>query len=52
MYDEEALGTVTMDETTMATPFNAKGHYSNIFHSFTEKWFTDFTEKGIVICLD
>ena len=52
MYDKDALGTVTLDETTMATPFNAKGHYSNIFHSFTEKWFTDFTEKGIVICLD
>ena len=52
MYDKDALGTITQDEVTMATPFNAKGHYSNIFHSFTEKWFTDFTEKGIVICLD
>lgn len=52
MYDKEALGTITQNERTMATPFNAKGHYSNIFNSFTEKWFTDFTEKGIVICLD
>lgn len=52
MYDKDALGTITQNERTMATPFNAKGHYSNIFNSFTEKWFTDFTEKGIVICLD
>lgn len=52
MYDKDAIGTITQNERTMATPFNAKGHYSNIFHSFTEKWFTDFTEKGIVICLD
>lgn len=52
MYDKDAMGTITQNERTMATPFNAKGHYSNIFNSFTEKWFTDFTEKGIVICLD
>ena len=52
MYDKDALGTITQNERTMATPFNAKGHYSNIFHSMTEKWFCDFSEKGIVICLD
>ena len=52
MYDKDAMGTITQNERTMATPFNARGHYSNIFHSFTEKWFTDFTEKGIVLCLD
>lgn len=52
MYDKDAIGTITQNERTMETPFNAKGHYSNIFNSFTEKWFTDFTEKGIVICLD
>ncbi len=52
MYDRDALGIVTENERTMQTPFNAKGHYSNIYHTFTEKWLTDFTEKGIVICLD
>lgn len=52
MYDKDAIGTITQNERTMATPFNARGHYSNIFSSFTEQWFTDFTEKGIVICLD
>lgn len=52
MYDRDALGIVTENERTMQTPFNARGHYSNIFHSFVEKWYTDFTEKGLVICLD
>lgn len=52
MYDRDALGIVTQNQRMMQTQFNAKGHYSNIFASFTEKWFTDFTEKGIVICLD
>lgn len=52
MFDRDALGTVIENERTMATPFNAKGHYSNIFSSFTEKWYTDFTEKGIILKLD
>lgn len=52
MYDRDALGIVTENERTMQTPFNARGHYSNIFASFVEKWFCDFTEKGLVICLD
>lgn len=52
MYDKEALGTVTMNESTLNSPMNAAGKYYNIFHHFTEKWYTDFTEKGIVICLD
>lgn len=52
MYDRDALGIVSEDERTMQTPFHARGHYSNIFHTFVEKWYTDFTEKGMVICLD
>ena len=52
MYDKDAMGTITQNERTMATPFNARGHFSNIFYSMTEKWFCDFTEKGIVLCLD
>jgi len=52
MYDRDALGIVTENERTMQTPFNARGHYSNIYHTFVEKWLTDFSEKGMVICLD
>lgn len=52
MYDVDALGIVTQNERALATPFNAAGHYSNIFYSYLQKWYTDFTEKGIVLVLD
>lgn len=52
MYDVDALGIVTQNERAMATPFNARGHYSNLFYSYTQKWYTDFTEKGIILMLD
>ena len=52
MYDTDALGIVTQNERALATPFNAAGHYSNIFYSYLQKWYTDFTEKGIVLVLD
>jgi hypothetical protein len=52
MYDVDAMGIVTEDERAMATPFNARGHYSNIFYSYVQKWYTDFTEKGIILKLD
>lgn len=52
MYDRDAMGIVTQNERVLSSPVNARGLYTNIWASFTEKWFTDFTEKGIVICLD
>lgn len=52
MYDRDAIGMVRKNERFMATPFNARGHYSNSFYTWLESWYSDFTEKGIVICLD
>ena len=52
MYDVDAMGVVTQKERALATPMNAKGAYSNIWYHWVQKWFTDFTEKGIVIVLD
>ena len=52
MYDRDAMGIVTQNERVMQTPFNARGHYSNIFWSYVQKWYTDFTEKGIILVLD
>lgn len=52
MYDREALGMVRMNERMTRTPFNAKGCYSNVYYHFLEKWFVDFSEKGIVLLLD
>lgn len=52
MYDVDALGIVTMDETALPSPIDAAGKYYNIFYSYLQKWYTDFTEKGIVLVLD
>lgn len=52
IFDDEALGYTVMDEWAAPTPFNAKGGYTNQFWHNTKKWFNDFTEKGIVLCMD
>lgn len=52
IFDEEALGYTTIHNWSATTPFNAKGGYWNNFHHFTERWYNDFTEKGLIILLD
>lgn len=52
MYDRDAMGIVTQNERVMQTPFNARGHYSNIFWSYVQKWYSDFSEKAIILKMD
>lgn len=52
MYDRDAMGIVTQNERVMQTPFNARGHYSNIFWTYCQKWYSDFTEKAIILKMD
>ena len=52
MFDWEAMGTTIMNEWSMATPMNAAGGYTNMFYHFTNRYFNDFSEKGIIIVLD
>ena len=52
IFDRDALGFTTVNEWSATTPLNAKGGYWNTFHHFTERWYNDFTEKGIVLLLD
>ena len=52
IFDEEALGYTVMGEWSAATPFNAKGGYTNMFYHWTTRFWNDFTEKGIVLLLD
>ena len=52
IFDRDALGYTVVDETSAVTPLNAKGLYWNNFYHFTERWYNDFTEKGIVLLLD
>lgn len=52
IFDRDALGYTTINEWSATTPINAKGGYWNTFYHFTERWFNDFTEKGIILLLD
>ena len=52
IFDDEALGYTTVNQWSATTPFNARGGYSNIFWHFTDRYWNDFTENGIVLLLD
>ena len=52
IFDEEALGYTTVNTWSAPTPFNARGGYHNIFWHYTDRYWNDFTENGIVLLLD
>ena len=52
IFDEEALGYTVMNEWSSATPLNARGGYTNMFWHFTDRYWNDFTENGVILVLD
>ena len=52
IFDEEALGQTIINQWSATTPLNAAGGYWNMYYHFTERYYNDFTEKGIVLLLD
>ena len=52
IFDEEAVGVTTKDDTLLATPVNARGKYTNLWWSANYRWWNDFTENGVVLLLD
>lgn len=52
IFDEEALGYTTVNAWSASAPFNAKGGYTNTFWHFTDRYWNDFTENGVVLLLD
>lgn len=52
IFDEEAVGITTVNQWSANSPFNAKGGYTNIFWHFTDRYWNDFTENGVVLLLD
>ena len=52
IFDEDALGYTVIHNWSATTPFNTKGGYWNVDHNFTERYWNDFTEKGIILTLD
>lgn len=51
MFDEEALGYTLINQWSSPTPFNARGGYSNIYWHETARYWTDYTENGIVLLM-
>lgn len=52
LFDDEALGYTVVNQWSANTPFNAAGGYSNVYYHFTDRYWNDFTEKGVVLLLD
>lgn len=52
IMDEESCGITSVNQWSAPTPFNAAGGYTNIFFHFTDRYWNDFTENGVVLMLD
>lgn len=52
LFDDEAIGVTQVNQWQMATPMNARGGYSNYFWHETTRYWNDFTENAIVLCMD
>lgn len=52
LMDEEAAGITTYGARTAATPYNARGEYTNVWWHFNDRYWNDFTENAVVFLLD
>ena len=52
LFDTEAMGVTTVNTWSAAAPFNASGGYTNTFWHFTNRYYNDFTENGVVFLMD
>ena len=52
VFDRECMGTTTINERSLASPVNPNGAYYNLFFSFLERYFVDYTENHAVLYLD
>ena len=52
LFDEEAMGISTINQWSSTTPFNSAGGYWNIYYHFTDRYWNDLTENGIVFVLE
>lgn len=52
IFDREAMGYTTVNQWSGTSPFNQRGGYQNIWFHFTDRYWNDFTENGIVLLMD
>lgn len=50
--DREMIGYTTINQWSKATDLNAAGGYSNVFYHFTDRYYFDNFENGVVFLLD
>lgn len=50
--DRDAMGYTIVNQWSSPSPFNAKGGYTNMFWHFTDRYWNDFMENGIILLLD
>lgn len=52
LLDREAVAYTITDTWTMATPMNAAGGYYDQWYHYTDRYWNDFSENGVVLLLD
>lgn len=52
LMDRDACGVTIMGQWSMATPMNARGGFTNYWWHFTDKYWNDFTENGVIFLMD
>lgn len=52
IIDDDTLGYTVVNQWSAQTPLNAKGGYWNVFWHFTDRYWTDYCEKGIIFKFD
>ena len=52
LLDTESLGYTMINEWSSTTPFNSRGGYTNVFYHFTDRYWNDLTEFGLVFTLN
>lgn len=51
IFDRDAIGITTVNAWSANAPFNARGGYTNMFWHFTDRYWNDLTENGVVLLL-
>lgn len=52
LFDEDAMGWVTIHQNVIPTQINGRGEYRNMWYHMRLRCFSDNTEKGVVFLLD
>lgn len=51
LADVDAVGYSPILETVEASPYNARGRYTNLWYHYNYRWYNDFTENSVLFVL-